>query len=175
MTERSQKSQISTQMFAPSNLCDSPFGWYHCSSSQQITTNKPAVPEVTGMVTGRWWQSVWGYLACWCRTAASFPTRHNSPTQFWLPCFWLPLPCQQQCQNKDSEEKQKELNMAEQGALLEKLPFKCLPSSSRTFHPRWERSMLRATTGPQDLLQGEKRHLSTCSSPESHHIRLPTQ
>lgn len=57
--------------------------------------------------------------------------------------------------------------MAEQGALLEEMPFKCLPSSSCAFHPWWERSMLRATTAPQDLLQGEKRHFFTCDSLES--------
>lgn len=60
VTGCSQKSLISTQIFTPSIPCDSPFGWYHCSSSQQITTNKPALPKVTGLVTGRRWQSVWG-------------------------------------------------------------------------------------------------------------------
>ena len=128
VTERSQKSLISTQMFTQSNPCDSPLGWYHCSGSHQITRNKPALPEVTGLVTGRRWQSVWAYLACQYWTAASFPARHNSPTQFWLPFFRLPLPRWQQCQkNEDAEEEQKELNMAEQGALLEELPFNVFP------------------------------------------------
>lgn len=133
-------------------------------------------PRVTGLVTGRRWQLEWGYVVCQSWTAASFPTRHNSPTQFWLPFFRLPLPRQQQCQkNEDAEEEQKELNMAEEGALLEELPVKCLPSSSCNFCPWWERSMLRATTGPQDMLQGEKRHFSTHSLPDSHCIGLPTK
>jgi len=131
VTEHSQKSLISTQVFTPSNPCDSPFGWYHCSSSQQITTNKPALPEVTGLVTGCRWQSVWGYLVCQCWTAASFLTRHNSPMQFWLTFLQLLLHCWQQCQKNEDAEEQEELDMAEQSALLEELPFKCLPSSSR--------------------------------------------
>ena len=63
VTEHSQKSQISTQVFIPLNLCDSPFGCYHCPSNQQITMSEPALPKVTELITGHRWPSVWGYLA----------------------------------------------------------------------------------------------------------------
>lgn len=89
--EHSQKSQISTQMFIPPNLCDSPFGCYRCSSNQQITMNEPALPKVTELVTGHRWPSVWGYLAYRqlqvfqpgtilpCNFGCHFPASSSSP------------------------------------------------------------------------------------------------